>query len=177
MKKHYILLFSCLFWAAAASAQSSKKPKEIGFQVSGFDTEFSGIYKVQKSENVFRRYRFLAGNIGVFFVDEPFLVAGVGLAIGRENRRYLDTKLMFYRGPEFNLNLAGVSFDTDQVFAGSVGLGYILGLQHNFNDYWAVNIETIPGLSVSILDNEDVSGIGVNVGASNSVSIGVVRRF
>jgi hypothetical protein len=57
-------------------------------------------------------------------------------------------------------------------------LGYVFGLQHSFNERWAINLETIPGVRVEALllpgDNYDIS---LDAVASNAVSLGVVRKF
>ena len=105
-----------------------------------------------------------------------------GIAIGREKRKTLDSKLDFYQGPEVSaqLGLATLGEDNANVLI-SAGFGWVLGLQHSFNERWAVNLETIPGLSlVGDFYGEDSSGlssVGFNARFNNFVSIGLVRKF
>jgi hypothetical protein len=181
MRKHFILSCLCVVLATAVTAQSTSVPREVGIQLSGinFDgfTPFSAFYKKQKSENVFRRYRFVVGNLGLESTeDDAVFVFNAGFAIGREKRRALDRKLIGYRGPEFSFNLGAGSFGEGFVSI-DAGLGYVLGLQHNFNEFWAINIETIPSAGINLRFSEENGSGGLNVGLSNQVSLGVLRRF
>lgn len=198
MQKHHTLSLFFLFLVTLLTAQSNSTPKEVGLQLRGINfngfTSFSAFYKKQKAENVFTRYRFIFGNIGFQVIEEAKdrFDFSAGLAIGREKRRSIGQKLIFYRGPEFSFNINAASNEFLQTvqfgnqppidirrsyFGVGVGFGYVVGLQHNFNDLWAINAETIPSVNVSaLLSNPSNSG-SINAGLSNGVSLGIVRRF
>ena len=166
-------------------AQSTAKKREVGVQFSGIDfngnNNFGGFYKKQLSENKYRRIRFFSGNLSADVVNEEFLFGlSVGAAIGREKRRSLDDRLEFYSGPEISFSL-GFQSRTD-IDATSFSLfprfGYVFGLQHSFNERWAINLETNPGIRVGILllpdDNQNFS---LDATVNNAVALGVVRKF
>ncbi len=169
---------------SSLQAQSAGKKREVGIQLDGIDfggfNNFSGFYKKQLSENKYRRIRFFSGNLFTSFgEDEDFRVNfAVGAAIGREKRRALDTRLEFFSGPEFSFGLGFQSIGDNSSFSLSPSFGYVLGLQHSFNERWAINIETIPSIGVGVVllpgDNDLVT---LNARASNSVALGVVRKF
>ncbi len=166
--------------------QSSAKKREVGVQFSGLNFDgnnsFGGFYKKQLSENKYRRIRFFTGNLSADVINEEFLFSlSVGAAIGREKRRSLDDRLEFYSGPEISFSV-GVQTRTDLDDATSFSLsprfGYVFGLQHSFNERWAINLETIPGIRVGVLllpgDNQNFS---LDAVANNAVSLGLVRKF
>ena len=183
MNKHYILTFISLVFATVLAAQSSSTPKEVGIQISSISAEFpstfSAFYKKQKSENVYRRVRFVSGRLSFFTLDDDNTDFDffAGIAIGKEKRRSLDRKLMFYRGPEYNFNLSANSVIGGGTVGFGVGFGYVLGLQHNFNEFWSVNLETIPSAGVNLSFAEENTNFLFNSGFSNQVSLGLVRRF
>jgi hypothetical protein len=197
MQKHHKLSLFFLLLVTVLSAQGPGVPKEVGIQIRGINfngvTSFSAFYKKQKAENVFKRYSFIVGNID--FQDaadrKSSLTLNAGLAVGREKRRSLDRKLVFYRGPEFrfNINLASNEVIFSNNFPGTVviqrssynfgvGFGYVVGLQHNFNDLWAINLETIPSVRVNAnFFSDSDTAVSAGAGLSNIVSLGIVRRF
>jgi Skp family chaperone for outer membrane proteins len=98
----------------------------------------------------------------------------------------LDEKLWFYSGPQWTLNTflqvaTNNRQTTSNTYNLNTGIGYILGLQHNLNDRWAINLETIPSFSVSYQwDNRTGSEsetFSANAFLSNAVRVGIVRRF
>lgn len=173
------------FTTSSLSAQSDRPHREVGLQFSSFDFDggggFSAFYKKQKKENVYRRIRLLFGNISVGATEEDFtfnFVAGVN--IGREKRKSLDSKLEFYQGPEFSLRLAIASVIDDDVRALlTPGFGWVFGLQHSLNERWAVNLETVPSLAISTNINGDAGpdALAIDARVSNTVSLGLVRKF
>jgi hypothetical protein len=183
MVKHYIIITLFLLIATVVSAQSSSTPKEVGFQISSispeFPSTFSAFYKKQKSENVYRRVRFVSGRLSFFTLDDDRTDFDffAGIAIGKEKRRSLDRKLIFYRGPEYNFNLSANSVIGGGTVGFGLGFGYVFGLQHNFNEFWSVNMETIPGVGVNLSFAEEDANFLFNSGLSNLVSLGLVRRF
>lgn len=178
-----VALFATSF--STLHAQTDGKKREVGIQFSGinFDgfTSFNALYRKQKSENVYRRIRATFGNVGLLSNDDQTRVTfNAGIAIGREKRKTLDRKLEFYRGPEFRFGLGLSASDTDDgQIDFNASFGYVLGLQHSFNDLWAINLETIPsvGASIGLGDDSINEYFSIGAGFSNAVSLGVVRKF
>ena len=183
----YLLLAFVLviFTASSLTAQDGNPRREVGLQFSSLNFDgggFSAFFKKQKKENVYRRIRFFYGNISVGEQQEEFQFdVSTGIAIGREKRKMLDSKLEFYQGPEFALRLDVSSFlETQSQISVTPSFGWVLGLQHSFNERWAVNLETIPGASISFYANtndEDSRSLNFNAGINNAVLIGLVRKF
>lgn len=184
-KTFSFFLFAAFLLSLPASAQNAKPPREVGLQFSSLDLNgggFSAFYKKSKKENVYRRIRFFSGTLSAGSVSEEFnFLLAAGIAIGREKRTALDSKLQFYHGPEFAVeaSISAISESDAHVFI-RPGFGWVLGLQHSFNDRWAVNLETIPRASLTIDAFADGNGVDVfqfNAGISNAVSLGLVRKF
>ena len=180
-----IALLLAVFSSTQLSAQTANPPREVGLQFSSLNFDggsgFSAFFKKQKKENVYRRIRFFTGNLLFGSIDKDFTFnLSAGIAIGREKRKALDSKLMFYSGPEFSIQAGLYTFTEDDVHVVlSPAFGWVLGLQHSFNDRWAVNLETIPGVGINI-DSYGDGGPGVfTFGANfnNAVSLGLVRKF
>ncbi|MBL7780926.1 MAG: hypothetical protein JNM22_06890 [Saprospiraceae bacterium] len=181
---HLTLAALCLIFFSTAQAQEAPK-REVGLQFSGIDfngfNTFGGFYKKQLHDNVYRRIRFVSGGLfSAFQEDNSSVGLSLAGAIGREKRKSLDRKLEFYRGPEFSLR---ATYQYQQLTEGSVlGLigrvGYVLGLQHSFSDLWAIQIETIPGVSLgaSFPSEGDIVGT-LDASFSNAVLLGVARKF
>ena len=173
------VVFMALSATAPLYAQTDGKKREIGVQFNGF-TSFTGLYRKQKSENVYRRIRATFGNINfVRIEDEGFITFNAGIAIGREKRRMLDRQLEFYRGPEFSASVSLLTFEGDGAGAFAVGFGYIFGLQHSFNELWAVHLEAVPLIGVGFATGRslDEAILTAGAGVSSAVSLGVVRKF
>lgn len=175
------MLFACIHFSSLHAQDAPKR--EVGIQLSGLDfngnNSFSGFYKKQTGENKYRRLQFFAGRITTAFSEESSQAnVFLAVAIGREKRKALDARLEFYRGPQFSLNTSFQHVSERSSVAVLAGIGYVLGLQHSFNERWAIQIETIPNVSVGASFAEDVSTVGlVQADVSNSVALGVVRKF
>lgn len=176
-----------LFLHSNLHAQEAPK-REVGIQFYGINFDgfngFDAFYKKQIRENVYRRYRLLTGNINSNFRQDnwnfSFLVGG---AIGREKRKALGDKLQAYSGPEFGIRFLMLSTATNgsgfNQYQINPSFGYVLGLQHRFNERWALNLEAVPsaGLTFSYSSATEQGELNVNAGFSSSVSLGIVRMF
>lgn len=187
-KTTYLLttLALCMFLNSSLQAQSGKPKREVGLQFSSLnfnDGAFGGFFKKELSAGTYRRIRFASGNIDLALREEVTdFRFNLAFAIGREKRKALDSKLDFYQGPEFSFNFATATRgDDDMVTQITPSFGWVLGLQHSFNERWAINIETIPGVYVSADINNatgaDSEGLYFGVGGSNFVNLGIVRKF
>lgn len=187
MKKHILLFIGfalCTSHATLFSQDTASAKQEFGLQMSGinFDgfTPFSGIYKKQLAENKYRR---ISGTFGRLQLagrnsTHEFSFSG-GLSIGVEKRKSVGKKTLLYAGPEF---VMGLSFSkasrVDAFWSISPGIDYVLGIQYDFNEYWAINLEGGPGASVSIskFDVSDAS-YNFNTGFSSNVALGLMHKF
>lgn len=175
-----------LFALTAAHAQEAMtKKREVGLQFSSINFDgsnfFSAFFKKQKSEHVFNRVRFLFGAANASIVkDNTQSTFNLGLTLGREKRKQLDSKLDFYNGPEASASI-GVSANSrlvNHLFISTLRFGWILGLQHSFNDHWAINLETVPGVGItSVTGKNRTAAYDLSAGFSNNVSLGIVRKF
>ena len=172
-----------IFTASSLTAQDGNPRREVGIQFSSLDFDgsrsFSAFFKKQKKENVYRRIRFFSGSLSARSFEDTFIFDfSAGIAIGREKRKSLDPKLEFYQGPEFSIRLGLATEDNVRVSI-APAFGWVLGLQHSFNNRWAVNLETIPSLSITANINNGIRPDVLLFGAgfNNSVSLGLVRKF
>lgn len=189
MKKH-LFTFTCLaiiicIQATSLSAQNVDDHKyEVGLRISGINFDgfnsFSAIYKKKLDNGKFRRISGSFGgiNLGNEFNRFSFSI-NAGFSIGNEKRRQMGKRTSYYTGPSFSLN-AGLSkqesFEPNWNLAPS--LGYILGIQYDFSEYWAVNLETIPSGSISLrqFSGSDV-GVNVNASFSSNVVLSLMHKF
>jgi hypothetical protein len=89
----------------------------------------------------------------------------------------LGEKLVGYRGPQLSLGLSLFgSEDSDVGYELLPRLGYVFGLQHQINAYWALNVEVVPYLRFN-LQYLDSRVLILDGGFSNMASIGVLRCF
>ena len=189
MKKH-LFAFKCLaiglcIQAVSLSAQNVDDHKyEVGLRFSGINFDgfnsFSAIYKKKLDNGKFRRISGSFGgiNFGSEFNRFNFSI-NAGFSIGNEKRKQMGKRTSYYTGPSFSLN-AGLSkqesFEPNWNLAPS--LGYILGIQYDFNEYWAVNLETIPSGSIYLrqFSGSDI-GININAGFSSNVVLSLMHKF
>lgn len=178
-----LVLGSFILICQSAAAQKTSAPKEVGLQFSGINfggsNDFNLLLKKQLKEHVYRRLRFFYGNLSTASQnDETRFSFSTGISIGKEKRKSMGEKLQFFQGPEF---APSVDFllENESVYLGAnFRFGWVLGLQHDFNEHWAVNIEMVPGarLSFNSFDDDSISAI-FNASLNNTVSLAVMRKF
>jgi hypothetical protein len=178
----FMLFFTLTPLLSAQKIQPSHG--EVGLGFSGLDLTdigFNAFWKKQLAPDKYRRYRFFTGSFFAGAVDEDFLAnATVGMGIGREKRINLDEKLQFYRGVEFFGAIGFVAVDDIGGVLFNPNIGLVFGLQHSLNDRWAINIETIPsiGLTLNVFSEDGPdSEVAVTGRANSSVTLGLVRKF
>ncbi|AUD04541.1 hypothetical protein [Spirosoma pollinicola] len=168
MKFFSFILILGLLMGPQLYAQDAPSTREIGLRASDLNS-FGLIYKKQISENTYRRYRLAFGNLGVNFIRSNTLVGfSAGGAMGKEKRRPISDKMQFIYGTELiasvNLNYTSAgSITVDNGNGGttsytgsdllivtpSVGIGFVLGAQYNFNPKWYISAELIPSITGS----------------------------
>lgn len=166
------LLVTACFSTVTAQDTTATRMHEVGLQITNFNLEnFALIYKVQNrgNENRYTRYRFIFTNINFFkraHSDVNAFSFNLGGSIGIEKRTNLSDRIQFIYGPEFNTLFRyrnSDSGDSQNPNAQnetnvSLGLGYILGLQYNFDSRFYINLEIAPGVSA----NYNTSKIAIN---------------
>lgn len=185
MKKHLFALI-CLtlvvvMQADKLSAQAADSHQhEIGMGISGSSFNGNVIYKWKKADNKFKR---IQGSFGNFNLQNNsrllFFSFNAGVAIGRENRKAVGAKTTFYRGPQFS---TGLGFSKVEGFKPtwsiSPRLGYIIGIQHDFNEYIAVNLEIVPsgGILLNKFSGQRLE-FNINGGFNSNASLGLMYKF
>lgn len=189
MKKHLLtlacLVFTLVIFLPTISAQEvNDQQHELGLSFYGIDfngfNPFSVIYKKKIADSKFRR---ISGTFGGFNFQNSnrllFFSINAGVSVGIEKRKLLGRKTSFYRGPQFSV---GTSFSKVEGFESTWGIfpriGYILGLQHDFNDYWAVNLEVVPSgqLSLNRFSGQDVE-FSSSGNFSSNAALSIVYKF
>jgi hypothetical protein len=190
MKKHLILLavvaIASSMYAPILSAQATDGHQhEVGLNFYGLNfngsNSFSAIYKKKLAEGKFRRISGTFGGINFQRSTDHQLYFNInaGLSIGREKRKAVGRKTMFYSGPEFSI---GTSFSKSEKIKPTwnmmPSIGYILGIQHDFNEYWGINLEIVPGggISVSKYSGQDIA-FSVQGNFSSTAALGLIYKF
>ncbi|GAB4008677.1 hypothetical protein GCM10028808_15380 [Spirosoma migulaei] len=164
-----VSILPLLFLLGTSSVYAQNAPtREIGLRISSFDN-IGLIYKKQLSENTYRRYRLAFGNLSANFIGSNSLIGfSAGGAIGKEKRRPINDKLQFVYGTELiasiglnssstgNLTISDGNGGTTTytgsnllIVTPSVGVGFVLGAQYNFNPKWYLSAELIPSITAS----------------------------
>ncbi len=156
---HSLLILSLVVSCGLTSsvfAQSDSAPKrEFGIQLSGINfngfTSFNGIYKKQLSENKYRRISASFGNIQFDGKEgNANFSLSAGMFVGIEKRSSVGKKTTLYRAPGLSFGLSfSKSSRIDPNWSFTPGVSWIFGLQHDFNENWAINVEGGPGAYMS----------------------------
>ncbi len=176
------LTLLCLLITACISTLSGQdttavKMREVGIRLNKFNLEdFSFIYKFEKSPNKYRRIRFAYADLNL---GSSISLISLGMAYGAEKRRAIGDKIDFIHGFEGTGSFSFFSvggLDGNSGIIGA-GLGYVLGLQYNFNTNFYVNLETIPSLNV-VFQSDVEDEININAGFnSDAVALTFAYRF
>lgn len=184
MKQSILILCIVACFLGVAGAQTA--PRELGVRFSGVD--FSGnnvfnlVYKKQKAENRFNRWRAAFGNIGYdnFNDDEDNVYFNFGAYYGIEKRRALSDRFTFNHGWEFGGNI-GLNFsEANGGYQLGLAAGYVLGVQYNPAKPFFINLETIPGAGLSFSDygdGEDSLIVQGNIGFNSLAAVTLGFRF
>lgn len=164
MKKHLLLktalllAVGLLFPFVSRSQEAYVGPNhEIGLRFSGlqFDgvNSFSAVYKKKLADGTYRR---ITGALWSFNLNRSQFeqVSGrvnAAFTFGKEKRRPLGERTLFFYGPEGSF---GVGFSkvesVESYWSVGAGFGYVLGVQHAFTQYFAMNLEFVPGVNLDI---------------------------
>lgn len=163
----------------AFSCTGYSQTKELGLRLGNL-TDFTFIYKKEKSDNKFFRHRLGSFNLNVLRLsDDDRVLFGMGYAFGIEKRKNINEKLKFVHGIEPQLAVGINSLQGITIISISPAIGYVLGFQYDINDDFYVSLETIPsiGMNANLVDEGDNLynfSAGFN---SNAVALTIAYRF
>ena len=178
--KYYLFFFSILllFLTDQSFAQSLTETsnKEIGLRINNL-RNFDLIYKKQKTENKYSRFRLTSLN--TYFID-TITNSGFsyGAAFGREKRIIISEKVNLIKGWEL---ITGANINNYDSPWGSfnVGAGIVLGVQYDFSKHFSINMEAIPAIMSTFSYNQDAVNLkSINLGfGANRAALGLIYRF
>jgi len=157
-------------------------PKEIGVQFSGFN-DFNLMYKVSKSENVFKRHRFIITSFAFNTRDNSFRT-NLGYAFGKETRKRIKEDFGYFLGPEYRFSILYNSDEgrNDQRFRQITiqpSIGLVLGVYLELSDNFILSGEIIPSFVASYTES-NTSDYNLNLDATfstNSLTLTLMYRF
>lgn len=180
----FTALLCCLSFTDTLVAQSTSTRHEAGLQFSGVnfngDNSFNVVYKKEISGNRFRRFRAAFGQLDVIYVGREIQSSlEAGIYFGVEQRKKEGDRLVFYDGWEAGAKVARLNNNSDfSRWTIGAEIGYVLGLQHEFNDRWAINIETVPGIRTRFLKTRGEKLLtNVSAGFTSLASMAIIRSF
>ena len=161
------------------NAQSANREFGIRFNsLNGFDL----VYKKEKSETKWRRYRLGASNFQYQRNDSinKNWQVNLELAVGCETRERIADRAVFYHGFEPRVGFSFYSNAYSKQTTISPGIGYVLGFLYDLSPRAWVGIEAIPAVySTFTLEKYGESSTAFNnAGFSlNSLAIAIAYRF
>lgn len=183
----YCLLLGSSLWSSNACGQQTSR--EVGLYFGGLNS-FNFIYKVQRSENTFKRVRLAAANLS-FSKLENFnrFAVQLGIAVGREKRQAIAQNLQWYHGWEPGFVIGYDLRDQENSpnnppdsweMRFEPFIGYVLGFQYRFSERFYLAAEGIPSLRADFaLTSEGVrEGFLINSSFSfNFVTLTLAHAF
>ena len=198
LKTFYGTALFIAFLMLSFFSQAQNTMQEIGLRVSTNLTNLSPsfIYKKQIGENLYKRYNGGLANLNYSNGNKTGNRLGFNafLSMGKEKRRDIGNLLKFINGLQyvggFSLNDATTESTNSTLkqtaFNGSLGLGYLLGVQFDLSPTFYINLETIPGGNIfyqssrtkqTNIDPVTNATWGLGGDFSNSVVINIVYCF
>lgn len=190
--KHSLITIIFLSLIINISTAQKDKSKEVGIGISliDFPNSFSLAYKLQKTETRWFRLNAVIGSVQFQReLDLPDntptitpLSSSFGLSLGVEKRKTFN-RVDILRGPQFDMGFAMTAIlrddniDTDPVVGLYGGLSYLFGVQVHIKNNMKIGIETLPGVTVSYV-NDASKTLDFNLGFnSNALNLFIVYQF
>ncbi len=153
---------------------------EIGIQLSNLQG-FSLIYKKELETNKLARLQ-IGTNDFLFLKrkeNDKSKQMSINLSLGREKRRNLNERTDFVHGFIPFVSILNRSRNDDRITNATVGIAYLLGIRHEFNDAFYTSLECMPSISGIINKQTDLEAeFGYNLGFYNNiVNITLAHRF
>lgn len=148
---------------------------EIGIRLEGFNS-FDFIYKKQKDQNKFIRYRLFSTDVRYRKLEESSNFSfSSGFAIGKEKRKEITDRLYFIHGIEPSLFFSINNSEDEVQTSVRPSIGYVLGFQYTFNSFY-INVESIPAISGTFRTEQE--GLEINAGfRSSGVAMTIAYQF
>lgn len=171
---------------AHAQTTTTAPTRELGVRFDGLNfggnNSFGLIYKKQKAENRYHRWRAAFANISTSSSTNQDSDAqfGAGLFFGLEKRKTLNERFTFNHGWEFGGSLAAQFAENNNRTSLGISAGYVLGLQYNPNNRFFINLETIPGVNFRVSNSTAGTGttdVFANVGFTSAATLTLGFRF
>lgn len=177
MKKIVIFAMASIISLSTFAQDSTKvfSKYELGLSLANLN-DFGLMYKKHRKNNSFFRLSLASMNYSVINRSDDYIHNfSSSITIGREKRKEIHDNLYLVRGWDF---LGGIS-STAGVHNFGIGVGYVLGLQYNLNQKFALGLEATPSISGNIFvrDNDIILsalGLGFN---TNSVRLLMLYKF
>jgi hypothetical protein len=158
--------------------------REIGIRMpnfSQFNFRFDFVYKKQKTEDKYRRVRFINGGFNVREIKGFRNTFHLAMAVGKEKRKPITNKIYWVQGLEFIGSINQSHSEPELQVNVNPALGIVLGFQYNINEKFRATLETIPSLGGSVGYNSiskkvDVRNLGFGFN-SNAVSLNLLYAF
>ena len=175
----FLLVLSFSLTTHLAQAQSNSIEREVGLRLSGFNN-FGAVYKKKLADNKYRRITAGAARVNFFHLgnDSSVLDFGFAFSIGKEKRKPISEQLQWIRGTQFLSNL-GLTAQSDLIFNLDLGVGFLMGLQYDFEQPFLISLEIVPAVIAYMAGQVDGAGvIGIRGQFDmNSVALTVAHRF
>lgn len=177
MKKIVIFAMASIISLSTFAQDGTKvfSKYELGLSLANLN-DFGLMYKKHRKNNSFFRLSLASMNYSLINRSDDYVhVFNSNISIGREKRKEIHDKLYLIRGWDF---LGGIS-STAGVNKFGIGVGYVLGLQYNLNQKFALGLEATPNITgnIFIRDNNVILSL-LNLGFStNSVRLLMLYKF
>jgi hypothetical protein len=158
---------------ALAQDTENTPTREVGITSSRLMNNFGLVYKKELSEN---RYRVYSGqfDLNLSFAENSFSSLFTSFSVGTENRKYLNEKIKFVRGPAYGL---GLLISGENATSLTPFFNYQLGIQYDINEMIYLGVSSFPTVSLLILPEAETPISFLNVNASFNAQLSVVFRF
>ncbi len=177
MKKIVIFAMASILSLSTFAQDSTKvfSKYELGLSLANLN-DFGLMYKKHRKNNSFFRLSLASMNYSLINrSDSYFHNFSSSITIGREKRKEIHDNLYLVRGWDF---LGGISSAAGVNYFG-IGVGYVLGLQYNLNQKFALGLEATPGITGNIIVRDyDFEFSALSLGFStNSVRLLMLYKF
>ena len=177
MKKIVIFVMASIISLSTFAQDSTKvfSKYELGLSLANLN-DFGLMYKKHRKNNSFFRLSLASMNYSLINRSDDYIHNfSSSITIGREKRKEIHDNLYLVRGWDF---LGGIS-STAGVHNFGIGVGYVLGLQYNLNQKFALGLEATPSISGNIFVRDydidlSVLSLGFN---TNSVRLLMLYKF
>ena len=177
MKKILIFVMASIISLSTFAQDSTKvfSKYELGLSLVNLN-DFGLMYKKHRKNNSFFRLSLASMNYSLINRSEDLIHNfSSSITIGREKRKEIHDNLYLVRGWDF---LGGIS-STAGVHNFGLGVGYVLGLQYNLNQKFALGLEATPSITGNIFVRDyDIELSALSLGFNtNSVRLLMLYKF